>query len=266
MTGKMSRGAKAHFQPARISRAGKSGWLTEDIGTELLEEIRASMGEWELEVGFGKGKYLLDRAEQDPKQRLMGIELVSQYFRLASDRAQSRGLGQLVLMQGEALFLLATWLPKRFAHTIHVYFPDPWPKAKHHRRRLFDEETVDLLLGALAPGGKVLFATDHVKYGERVLEVLRGHPKLDLEMFDEVWPGGARTNYEAKYIVEGRPILRLCARPIRGSIPGKDAAEEDTPVSLDLVHPRGRQGLLVGCPCQEPASPEMASSARRPQE
>lgn len=250
----MSRGAKAHFQPARVARAGSSGWLTEDIGAELLKEIQGSVGEWELEVGFGKGKYLLTRAEQDPTQRLMGIELVSQYFQLASDRAQRRGLYGLVLLQGEALFLLATWLPKGFAHTIHVYFPDPWPKSKHHRRRLFDEETVDLLLGALAPGGKVLFASDHVKYGERVLEVLKGHPMLDLEIYDHVWPGGARTNYEAKYIVEGRPILRLCARP-KASWLGQKTAEQE-PNAEELLHPLGKQGLLVACGAQDPSALE----------
>lgn len=241
MTGKLSRGARAHFQPARVAKAGNNGWLTDPLGEELLAGISASIGQWELELGFGKGRYLLARAEAEPGQRLMGIELVSQYFRLAAERAHRRGLDRLVLMQGEALFLLATWLPKAFAHTIHVYFPDPWPKAKHHRRRLFDEETVDLLLGALAPEGHVLFATDHLKYGDRVVEVLRGHPGLEVEIFDDVWPDGARTNYEAKYLKEGRPILRLRATPIsRGS--GESALAED------LLHPLGRRGLLVASP------------------
>jgi len=203
----------------------------------VLEEITSSLGQWELELGFGKGRYLLDRAQSDPSQRLVGIELVSQYFRLAAGRAQNRGLDNLVLLQGEALFLLATWLPKAFAHTVHVYFPDPWPKAKHHRRRLFDEQTVDLVLGALAPGGQLVFATDHSKYGERVVEVLGSHPLLEVCVLDNVWVGGARTNYEAKYMEEGRPILRLCATPV--------SSEAQSTSSEALIHPGGRQGVLV---------------------
>ncbi len=239
MSGKLSRGVRAHFQPARIARDGQHAWLTEDLGTSLIDEVRSSLGEWEVELGFGKGRYLLQRAEQSPEQRLMGIELVSQYFKLVADRAKRRGLDQLTLVQGEALFLLATWLPAAFAHTIHIYFPDPWPKVKHHRRRLFDEETVDLLLRALTPNGQIVFASDHVKYGERVLEVLRGHPGVELEMIDEVWPDGARTNYEAKYIEEGRPILRFVARPRPIEATSPEAVAEL------LLHPLGRSGLLV---------------------
>lgn len=236
MSGKLSRGVRAHFQPARVARAGQEAWLTEALGEAVIDEVRASVGEWEVELGFGKGRYLLERAAASPDGRLLGIELVAQYFRLVADRAHRRGLDQLTLMQGEALFLLATWLPPAFAHTIHIYFPDPWPKAKHHRRRLFDEETVDLLLRALTPDGQIVFATDHVKYGERVLEVLQGHPGVSLELRDEVWDDGARTNYEAKYIAEGRPILRFIARP---QAPGSQSDVHD------LLHPLGRSGLLV---------------------
>ncbi len=257
MTGKLSRGVRAHFQPARIARDGEHGWLTEQLGETILQEVSSSIGEWEVELGFGKGRYLLQRAATDPQQRLMGIELVSQYFRLVSERAHRRGLDQLVLLQGEALFLLATWLPARFAHTIHIYFPDPWPKAKHHRRRLFDEETVDLLLRALTPDGKIVFATDHQLYGARVLEVLQGHPGVELEMIDSVWPDGARTNYEEKYIVEGRKILRFNARPsLVSAVDPQDAA-------LELLHPLGRETLLVaGSPTRSASSDPLMSESQ----
>ena len=95
---------------------------------------------------------------------------------------------------------------------MHVYFPDPWPKSRHHKRRLFEVETVDLVLGLLAPGGRLFFATDFLDYGEAVGEILASHPHVEVERRPGPWPEGPRTNYEAKYVREGRPILRLEAR------------------------------------------------------
>ena len=166
---------------------------------------------WEVELGFGKGRYLIGRAEGEPEGRFLGVELVSRYYRLVRRRMRHRGLGNLVLLRGEALYLLATALPRGFARAVHVYFPDPWPKPRHQKRRLFDAATVDLVLGLLAPGGRLLFATDFVEYGGRVAELLAAHPSLELRHLD-AWPEGPRTNYELKYEREGRPMVRLEAR------------------------------------------------------
>ncbi len=132
-------------------------------------------------------------------------------------------------MRGEALYLLSAVFPAAFAAAVHVYFPDPWPKSRHHKRRLFDPETADLVIGLLSPGGELWFATDFLDYGESVAEILGSYPGLRLERLSTVWPGGARTNYEAKYMAEGRPVLRLRAVV-------EDAAD---------LHPEGRRGILV---------------------
>lgn len=166
---------------------------------------------WEVELGFGKGRYLLRRAQEDPRSRFLGVEMVSKYYRLVRRRMRRRGIDNLVLLRGEALYLLATALPRGFASAVHVYFPDPWPKSRHQRRRLFEADTVDLVLAMLAPGGRLFFATDFTEYGGRVTELLAGHPDLELER-RRSWPEGPRTNYEMKYEQEGRPIVRLEAR------------------------------------------------------
>ena len=202
---------------------------------------------WEVEIGFGKGRYLLDQAAAHPDRRYLGVELVAKYFRLAQGRARRRQLGNLVLVRAEALFLLSAVLPRGFASRVHVYFPDPWPKSRHHKRRLFDPETVDLVLGLLRPDGELFFATDFLDYGHLVLEILRDFPGLIVEPQNEPWPGGARTNYEAKYIAEGRPILRLRAR-----------FERLDPVAL---HPRGKDGVLAATAAREAPEAEAAASA-----
>jgi tRNA (guanine-N7-)-methyltransferase len=166
---------------------------------------------WEVELGFGKGRYLLRRAESEPRGRFLGVEMVSRYYRMVRRRMRHRGAANLMLLRGEALYLLSAVLPRGIASAVHVYFPDPWPKSRHQRRRLFEADTVDLVLGLLAPGGRLFFATDFLEYGGRVTELLAGHPGLDLMRLTS-WPEGPRTNYELKYEREGRPIVRLEAR------------------------------------------------------
>jgi tRNA (guanine-N7-)-methyltransferase len=186
---------------------------------------------WEVEIGFGKGRYLLRRCQESPDRRFLGIELVGEYQRLFVDRARRRNVSNWAALRGEAQYLAAAVLPAGFADVLHVYFPDPWPKSRHHKRRLFDPESVDLVLGLLRPGGRLNFATDFLEYGELVVELLQGYPGLRIARRERPWDDGARTNYEAKYEVEGRPILRL---------------EGVLEVEKAPLHPLGVAGVVVG--------------------
>lgn len=196
-----------------------------------LAALAPGAGPWEVEIGFGKGRYLLARAAAAPARRFLGVEVAAAYWRRVARAARRRGLRNLVLVRGEALYLLAAVLPRGFARAVHVYFPDPWPKGRHHKRRLFDPETVDLVLGLLAPGGRLSFASDHLAYGEEVAELLASFPGLAVERRTAPWPEGARTNYEAKYMAAGRPILRL------------EATLVEPPAAL---HPRGEAEVVRG--------------------
>jgi len=198
-------------------------------------------GAWEVEIGFGKGRYLLRRALAEPGARFLGIELAEQYFGVLVARARRRGAKNLLAIRGEAQTVLSAVLPRGFARAVHVYFPDPWPKVRHERRRLFDVASVDLVLGLLAPGGTLWFATDYLAYGEAVEALLRGHPAATVRRHAGPWPEGARTNYEAKYEVEGRPILRLEVTWAGGE-------------GLAALHPDGRQRVLAAYRADEAAA------------
>lgn len=220
------------IQPALVSVAGGDHGLAElgELSSPLaLDTLVPGSGPWVVEIGFGKGRYLLRRCLESRQGRFLGVELVSEYHRLFVGRARRRGLGNWIALRGEALYLLAAVLPRGFAAELHVYFPDPWPKSRHHKRRLFDPETVDLVLGLLAPAGRLFFATDFLDYGEQVAELLAGCPGLAVARRERVWDDGARTNYEAKYIAEGRPILRL----------------EATLESAAVLHPAGSVGVVA---------------------
>lgn len=213
-----------------------------------LADLVPGGGPWEVEIGFGKGRYLLRRCRERPERRFLGIEQVAEYHRLFVGRARRHGLGNWLALRGEALYLLAAALPRGFAATVHVYFPDPWPKARHHKRRLFDPETVDLVLGLLAQGGRLYFATDFLAYGELVLALLAGYPGLVVRRRDRPWEDGPRTNYEAKYATEGRPILRLEAR-----------LELTPPPAL---HPGGHDAVLAAVgPAAKEDPGELAAAA-----
>lgn len=217
------------MQPVRVASAAGETGLTE-LGAPLPLDALVPGGDgWEVEIGFGKGRYLVRRCAEDPERRFLGIELATEYYRMLVGRAARRGLANWVALRGDALFLLAAVLPAGFAAAVHVYFPDPWPKSRHHKRRLFEPETVDLVLGLLRPGGRLLFATDFLEYGALVAEILESFPGLCVERRERVWDEGPRTNYEAKYIEEGRPILRL----------------EATLQGPAVLHPRGAAGVLV---------------------
>ncbi len=196
-----------------------------------LDRFLPGNGAWEVELGFGKGRYLLQSATNCPDRRFLGIEVAAEYFRRVDQQARKLHLSNLLRVHGEALYLLAAVLPRGFAARVHVYFPDPWPKTRHHKRRLFDPETVDLVVGALAPGGELCFATDFIAYGEWVVQTLADFPLLEVQRRSTPWPDGARTHYEAKYLAEGRPILRCQARLSQCRTP-------------DMLHPLGRLGVL----------------------
>ncbi|REJ84015.1 MAG: hypothetical protein DWQ30_05860 [Acidobacteria bacterium] len=231
----VARGAEVELQPFTAGSAPRllpelfgddGGPSTEGLRTDVAPERRL-----ELEIGFGKGRFLLRRAAEQPQTSFLGIEIVSYYFRLVARRAARRGLDNLRVLHAEALYALAALLPTGFADAVHVYFPDPWPKARHHKRRLFDAESIDLLVRALKPGGAIFFASDHLPYAALVEQLLRSHPRLEVESL-EGWPEGPRTHYEGKFEQQGRPICRLVARPLAGTPPERS------------LHPAGRCGLL----------------------
>jgi len=222
------------IRPTVVSTAAGSAPLAAEPAPLPLDRLVPGTvpggGPWEVEIGFGKGRYLLERAAAEPARRFLGVEMVGRYERGLVRRARRRGLANFLSLRGEALYLLSAVLPAGFAEVLHVYFPDPWPKARHHKRRLFDPETVDLVLALLAPGGRLSFATDFLDYGELVCDILDAHPAISCRRRDRPWPDGARTHYEAKYVEAGRPILRL-----EGRLVGEPG-----------LHPTAREAVVCG--------------------
>jgi tRNA (guanine-N7-)-methyltransferase len=163
----------------------------------------------EVEVGIGKGRFLLAAAAARPEVDHLGIEWANEYLRIAETRAAKRGLHNLRFVRVDAKDLVARAIPETSVSAYYVFYPDPWPKKRHHKRRFFDRSTTDRVVATLVPGGWLHVATDHEDYWQVIEPLLDGTPRLRRE---PVFGGpafplpaeGALTNFEAKYEVEGR--------------------------------------------------------------
>jgi tRNA (guanine-N7-)-methyltransferase len=168
----------------------------------------------ELEIGTGKGRFLLAEAAAHPERNYLGLELHTDYARIARERAKKRGLANVRVERVEAKAFVALRLAPSSLARMHVFFPDPWPKKRHHKRRLFDAAFAAAAARALEPGSLLRVASDHEEYFASILETLGREPALarvpDAEAGD--WLCG--TNYEAKFLAEGRPIGRALFRRV----------------------------------------------------
>ena len=160
----------------------------------------------EVELGFGKGRFLLDAAQRRPEHNFIGVEVAGKYLRLAHDRALKRGLTNLRFIHGDAREFVEFFLPAGAIHALHVYFPDPWPKKKHHKRRLLDEVFFEEALRVLEVSGRLWIATDHDDYFEAILEGLEAAVEC-FTLVEAVWDG-TTTNYEDKFVSLGSTIHR----------------------------------------------------------
>ena len=160
----------------------------------------------EVELGFGKGRFLLDAAQRRPEHNFIGVEVAGKYLRLAHDRALKRGLTNLRFFHGDAREFVEFFLPAGAVHALHVYFPDPWPKKKHHKRRLLDEVFFEEALRVLEVSGRLWIATDHDDYFEAILEGLEAAVEC-FTLVEAAWDG-TTTNYEDKFVSLGSTIHR----------------------------------------------------------
>jgi len=131
-----------------------------------------------LEIGFGNGDSLLARAAAEPARDFLGVEVHRPGVGRLLLRASSAGVANLRVACDDAVTVLRDWLPPAALDEILIYFPDPWPKKRHHKRRLVQPPFAALAASRLAPGGRLRLATDWAPYAEHMLGVLDAEPLL----------------------------------------------------------------------------------------
>ncbi len=186
------------------------GALQSNISWHTLFE---NPGPVEIEIGCGKGRFIIAAAQQNPHINYFGIERAGKFFRLLRHRVEKAALNNVRLLRWDALAFMEKYVPPESVHAYHVYFPDPWPKKRHRKRRLVSASFVAAVTETLVPEGFLYYGTDYKEYFEHMLSVTGTAPGLrerSRQTIDpeEVDAERALTSYERKYLLQGRPVYR----------------------------------------------------------
>ncbi|MEN6427867.1 MAG: tRNA (guanosine(46)-N7)-methyltransferase TrmB [Phycisphaerales bacterium] len=198
------------------------GLILENLQGKIdFAQVLGRCGPVHIEIGSGKGTFLLNQAAAQPEVSFLGIEWTRKYYRYTMDRIGRRGLTNVRIIRADAPAFLRDFVPAESVDCFHIYFPDPWPKKRHHKRRLLQGSNLEVILRCLKPGGQIRLATDHEEYFQQMQDVTKACSAL-LEEIEFERPAGARegertgTNYERKYVKESRAIHTAAFRKRKG--------------------------------------------------
>ena len=170
-----------------------------------------------LDIGFGMGDATVIQASEHPEIGILAIEVHTPGVGRLLAQLEQRALTNVRVVEGDAMTLLHDLLPDASLIGVRVYFPDPWPKKRHHKRRIITPEHLDLLSRKIVDGGFLHFATDWQEYADWAADCLAEHPAFDL--VPEGLPLASaetrpRTKFESRGVAAGRRITDLVARRI----------------------------------------------------
>ncbi|BCX47152.1 tRNA (guanine-N(7)-)-methyltransferase [Haloferula helveola] len=175
-------------------------------------EIFDRPGPLEVDLGCGDGSFLLAMASHHPDRNFLGVERLLGRVRKVCKRAQRDGLENLKVLRLESRYTIEWLLGAGSVSRLHLLCPDPWPKARHHRRRLIQEDFLEAVLNVLEPGGEFLFKTDHDEYFEWAVEKVDAFGRF--ERLD--WPDDAffypKTDFQILWESEGKRLQGLRLR------------------------------------------------------
>ncbi len=170
-------------------------------------DLNAAFGRSEsrkiLEIGFGMGETTAHIAQQHPEWDILGIEVHTPGVGSLLKQVSERGLTNVRVIQHDAVEVLKHMITDDSLDGVHIFFPDPWHKKRHHKRRLIQLEFVQLLCSKLKPGGYLHVATDWQDYAEWILDILKAEPQLE----------NTAANYVPK--PEYRPLTKFENRGIK---------------------------------------------------
>jgi len=212
--------AQDDLPPMDDGRLDPRGWFVDAEGKPKGPDRPV-----ELEIGSGKGTFLVQHAKLYPEVDYLGIEWAKAFWRYAADRARRHGFENVRMLRCDAAVYVKHYVPDTTFRQVHIYFPDPWPKKRHNKRRLIQADFLRELHRVLIPAGQevqgesacVRIATDHADYfewmGEHAAEV---SDLFDREPFERPASAGegelVGTNFERKYREEGRVFQGMILR------------------------------------------------------
>lgn len=164
----------------------------------------------EVEIGAGKGDFIVEQARETPQHNFLAVELRGAVFRWLAVRCARVGLPNLRAVRADARAIVNLMLPAASVAAYHIYFPDPWPKSRHSKHRLFSQSLVSGLKRTLEPQGRLYLATDVERYFEQIMSLLE---QGGFRPVESPVPGAGQTNFGRRFAAEGRPIFAGCFWP-----------------------------------------------------
>jgi tRNA (guanine-N7-)-methyltransferase len=166
----------------------------------------------EIEVGSGKGLFLSAAASGDPAADFLGIEIMNKYARFIAARLATREIPNARIIHGDAQYFFRDWLTDDSIRAVHVYFPDPWWKARHKKRRVMNEQFLMEVQRVLLPGGRLHFWTDVEEYFQTALAAISEHTRFSGPHEVREKPADHdldyRTHFERRMRLHGEPVYR----------------------------------------------------------
>ena len=174
-----------------------------------------------IEIGSGKATFLVSEAQLQPENNFLGIEWANKYYKYAVDRIGRWQLPNVRIVRTDAAAFIAENISDNTVDCFHIYFPDPWPKKRHHKRRLICRTNVIEMLRCLKADGVINIATDHSEYFEWMSCVFADFiDDGSIEETEFIKPAGAKagettgTNFERKYLKEGRKTYIIAVKKV----------------------------------------------------
>jgi tRNA (guanine-N7-)-methyltransferase len=162
-----------------------------------------------LEIGSGMGEASAALAAADPDRDYLAVEVHYAGIANLMGLLEAAGATNTRVARGDAITVLTRMLAPGSVDAIHIFFPDPWPKARHHKRRLIRPENIPYLRDVLRPGGTLHLATDWPDYAQVMLEVLGAEPAFSHHGYAQRPDWRPLTKFEQRGIADGRPIADL---------------------------------------------------------
>ena len=207
----MGRRALKSVDPA-LNLSGFLFALDEVPAPLVAHEFFGRRAPLEIEVGSGKGLFMQTACELRPERNFLGIEMACKYARHAAGRLAKRELTNGKMISGDGLRLFREFLTDESVDAVHVYFPDPWWKDRHRKRRVMKPDFLRDIQRVLIPGGSLHFWTDVEEYFQTTLDLIAAEVRLEGPLPVPERPAehdlDYRTHFERRMRMHGEPVYR----------------------------------------------------------